>query len=124
MRHEELLGKAGEYLRAELSPPEMSEIARHLKTCAYCRSLVDGWAHAPAPPGFTEGIMTGLAEQPRRAFWAWREMAATLGTVAAAILILVAFWHPERDWVKADKSFASFEHSASLSAQTGRHPYE
>ncbi len=104
MLHEEIFGKAGEYRRGELKGAERLTVVLHLESCADCRALVERWRDAPLPPGFNQRVMAHLPE--RRVIF-WRGLLAPLaGTAVAAFLVIAAFWHPERSWVNADKSFA------------------
>jgi hypothetical protein len=58
-------------------------------------------------PGGRSEVMT--ASPWVRKFQVW-------GTVAAAVLVAAAFWHPENGWVRSDHGFARWDASAASSA--------
>jgi hypothetical protein len=61
----------------------------------------------------------GAAESPVRTPF-WRLVVPVLET-AAAVMIIAAFWHPEKSWVDADKSFAYTDQPSQASVPY--HPY-
>jgi hypothetical protein len=54
--------------------------------------------------------------------WAERPWALRTGWAVAAALLVAAFWHPERSWVKADQAFAFFGPAGSLSSHSNLFP--
>lgn len=109
MRHEETLYLAPEYLAGRLNARAKAEVDRHLAGCAECRGLYAAWRVEDAPLGLAPGVLAELREgrpasaretSPRVVHWHW------WGAAAAVLLIALVFYKPERDWVKADRSFA------------------
>jgi hypothetical protein len=115
MLHEEVMSKAGDYHTGILPKAEKSAVDRHLETCRDCRLLYGRWVAVPPPMLFSERVMTRLS-LPMGALPEdrWLRRWALWGTVAAAVLVGAAFWHPEKQWLESDKSFAWSEHSASV----------
>jgi|GEM_PF-1209406 hypothetical protein len=111
MRHEEALYKAPEYRTGRLSPAERAEVDRHLKGCAECRSLFAAWRLEEPSIDLTAAVMRDLGRvvvldrerEPQTPFWG---RAQWWGAVAAALLIGLVFYRPEREWTDADRSFA------------------
>ncbi len=104
--HERIVSQLADYRHGRLSEDREAQVRRHLGSCASCREVANRWVEAPVPAGFARRVMAGLgtAEPPREAdLWRWAIPA--LGA-AAMVMVLAAFWHPERSWVEADKSFA------------------
>ena len=119
MRHEEILGKMGEYRKGNLPLPERAAQERHLARCAMCRKLAGQWKDINVPLGFTSRAMARLKKEEKTVIrfhpTSW---AARAGWAVAAALLVAAFWHPERSWVKADRGFASFGLTGSLSSHS------
>jgi anti-sigma factor RsiW len=128
MRHEEVLGKMSDYRKGLLEPAERSVIERHLSYCELCRTLAARWRLETPAGDFSIRVMARLREgqdlpisrreKVIRPIW-WTRT----GWVVAAALLVAAFWHPERSWVKADHSFAAFEPFEGSSGLAG-HPFE
>jgi hypothetical protein len=118
MRHEEFLAVREAHRRGELAPREKAAWEKHRAACGLCRKLDERWPEAESPARFTAGVLERLkiAEslKPRLApVWAFR-----FGWAAAAALLVAAFWHPEKDWIRADRSFASFDPAGNPPAPT------
>ena len=108
MMHEEILGKAEAYRAGTLDRTESAEMGEHLASCPTCREIVAKWPVASPREGFTQRVMANLEKAPSAP--AWRPVLAPMaGLLVSMALVLVAFWHPEKDWIRADKGFASFE---------------
>ncbi len=112
MMHAEILAKAEAYRRGELSPEEKNWFSDHLKACSACLELVDKWPldHLPRE-GMTGRVMTRLSQE-RDALAQNRALrfAPLAAGLAGVLLLLAAFWHPERRWLEEDKFFARFDH--------------
>jgi anti-sigma factor RsiW len=114
MLHEETMAKAGDLHSGNLTKGERMEVERHLKTCRDCRLLYGRWVAMQPSDAFPEKVMTRLGLPMENARQSARMRRWSLwGTVAAAVLAGAAFWHPERQWMESDKSFAWNERSAS-----------
>jgi hypothetical protein len=110
MYHEEILSQAGAFREGKLGRAERERVERHLEGCPGCAEIIGKWTGDIPSGGFTGRVMSRLEKSPVAPALAWRVLAAPLlGTAAAAVLFVAAFWHPERSWVDADKSFARFE---------------
>ncbi len=116
MKHEEILGKAEAYRAGKLNRHESADMGEHLASCAACREIIARWPTTSPRSGFTLRVMAHLEEAPSvpdmRPLW-----APLAGVLLSMLLVLVAFWHPERDWVRADKSFASFDRGVAQERQ-------
>ena len=126
MTHAEILAQIQAYQRGELSPPEMAGFQVHLSHCAACRELVGHWPTAQPRPGLTGRVMTRLREPDRPGvLGGWSLRTAWAGAALALALLVAAFWHPERKWLNADRSFAFFEpgprHAALNPFKENRH---
>ena len=120
MLHEEIIGKFREYRMGALPPRESAEISSHLENCEHCAMLFDRVPEAIPAADFTARVMANLEREPAMVFSPWRQGFSQLGfTAAAAALIIAAFWHPERSWVRQDKYFALFNNSGQP-AETGQ----
>jgi anti-sigma factor RsiW len=104
--HEKILSQIGEFRRGALPASESAAIKRHLASCVSCREVAKRWKNVSVPPGFAQGVMDrlGASESSVKTSF-WRLVVPVLET-AAAVMIVAAFWHPERTWVDADRSFA------------------
>ena len=128
MRHEEILGNMAAYRAGSLTPSERSALEGHLAVCGLCRELTERWKDEAPSPGFTSRVMLRLNEEKKtmiplnRTGWALKT-----GWAVAAALLVAAFWHPEKSWVQADRSFAFFgpteglAHSHPLFSEGARH---
>jgi len=112
MVHEKILANAGDYKAGRLGPAENAEIKRHLAACADCRALVGRWSLVEPSRDLADGVMAGILGPRWSGQPAWLKALSLWGSLAAAILICAAFWHPEASWIKADLSFAWNDHSA------------
>ena len=100
MLHEEILARASEYQERRLSAEETKAVEHHLSECRDCRVLFRRWVVEPPPVSLAVGVMERLPEARwgsplfrRLSYW---------GTVAAALLVLTAFYRPERHWMESD----------------------
>ena len=119
MRHEEILGKMGEYRKGNLPLPEKAALERNLARCAMCRKVAGQWKDVSVPPGFATRVMARLKKEEKTVVLSHpASWAARTGWAVAAALLVAAFWHPERSWVKADRGFASFGLNGNLSPHT------
>jgi len=107
MLHERMLAKAGDYHSGVLPKGERADVERHLATCRDCRVLYGRWVGADPSDAFPEKVMArlGLSMEPFSES-PWMRRWSLWGTVAAAVLAGAAFWHPEKQWMESDKSFA------------------
>ena len=106
MLHEEIIGRLSEYRSGSLGREERTRVRRHLQTCAHCRTLYQGWPDGRPSPGFAGRVMGRLEEGNGLSLRApGRWWVPLTGTAVAAVLIIAAFWHPERSWLKADRYF-------------------
>ena len=122
--HEEILSKIGEFKRGDLPADESAAVKRHLVSCSSCRQVASRWKDVPVPPGLAQGIMDRLGKsEPRVVTPFWRLLVPVLET-AAAVMIVAAFWHPERTWVNSDKSFAYTDRPAQVSQPYQPYPKE
>lgn len=112
MTHAEILSNAEDYRQGRLSGPEARAYRGHLESCPACREVVEKWPGLLPRPGFTDRVMARLAQvqdvPARGRGWVFAPLAAGL---AAVLLIVAAFWHPERKWLEEDKYFTRFDHS-------------
>jgi hypothetical protein len=119
--HEEILSQIGEFRRGELPADKSDAIERHLASCASCRKVAERWKDVPVPMYFSRRVMNrlGATESPVKTPF-WRLVVPLLET-AAAVMVVAAFWHPERSWVNSDKSFAYTDQPSQVSSPY--HPY-
>ena len=123
MRHEEVLGRMAEYREGSLNPAERAALEGHLADCGPCRKLAKRWKDEMPSEGFISRVMARLGETDRkdlrlvRAGWALRT-----GWAVAAALLVAAFWHPEKSWVKADRAFAFFGPTGSTASPFNMFP--
>jgi anti-sigma-K factor RskA len=111
MTHERILAKASEYSAGTLEHGDRVRVERHLETCAECRALLARWKAGEPSRGFTDRVMARLPV-PEPAFEpasAWSRRFPVWGTVAAAAMVVAAFWHPENTWVRSDYRFALWD---------------
>jgi len=107
MEHEQIIARAGDYHAGRLGKAEKVTVEGHLRGCSDCRDLYGRWRLVEPPTGFLEGVMADLPQEavlnPRDL---WGRRLQLWGTLAAAVLVGVVFWRPERDWLNADRTFA------------------
>jgi anti-sigma factor RsiW len=122
--HEEILSQIGEFRRGELPAGEAAAVERHLASCSACRQVAARWKDVPVPAGFAQRVMDrlGASESPVKTPF-WRLVVPVLET-AAAVMIVAAFWHPERSWVNSDKSFAYTDRPSQVSSPYRPYPKE
>lgn len=88
------------FLDAELTPDELTEVEAHLATCSNCQELLAEYRReqqilqslplvAPPPTWRAELLAKVSANERRRERPAWRYFANRLGTLAAALLLVV-----------------------------------
>jgi len=118
MVHEAILAKVAEYRAGRLGPREKETMERHLEKCRDCRQIVGRWKLAEPPRDFAERVMESVAPVSggRPAANGWLRRFPLWGTVAAAALVGAAFWHPEKQWMDLDRSFAWNERPALSAA--------
>jgi len=116
MYHEEILAKAAEYRAGHLDPGERESVDWHLEKCRDCRQIVSRWRLTEPPRDFADKVMESVSPL---AGWivanGWLRRFPFWGTVAAAALVGTAFWHPEKQWIDLDQSFA-WNNQPALSA--------
>jgi len=104
MLHEEMIGKFSEYRDGSLGRGDRVRVRRHLQTCLHCRTLYQSWPEGGPPLGFADRVMDRLGKgsslQAPSRWW-----VPLTGTAVAAVLVIAAFWHPEKSWLKADHYF-------------------
>lgn len=121
MEHEHIIARAAEYHARQLAPPERAAVDAHLSGCRDCRELYGRWRLAVPPAGFLERVMADLPAAPAPSFGErWRRNLQLGATLAAAALVVVAFWRPEQEWLDADRSFAWNQGPDSVAGD--RHP--
>jgi len=121
MEHEHIIAQAGDYHAGHLGPAEKAAVEGHLKGCPDCRAIFGRWKLVSPPEGFLERVMADLpaaASSPISESWLRR--LQLWGTLAAAALVVVAFWRPEQDWLDADRSFAWSQAGERVAGE--RHP--
>jgi hypothetical protein len=92
-----------EHLAGKGTPQQRARVQAHLASCGPCRRIAQAWlqdAEADLLPAVLAGLMP---EQGRGLRLGWAMPAAVALSLA---LLIGAFWHPERAWVRADKAFA------------------
>jgi hypothetical protein len=105
MRHEEFLAHILEYREGGLAPPDRAAWEAHRASCGSCRGIAMRWTDAKVPAGFSVRVMARVSLGKEKFASGW--MIRTGWAVAAALLV-AAFWHPEKSWVRADRAFSSF----------------
>ena len=115
MTHAEILAKADAWRGGELPPGEKKAYGAHLKACPACRELLDKWPRVRPREGMTGRVMARLGPGTGRTGWKLG-LAPLAAGLAAVLLILAAFWHPERRWLDEDKYFSRFDHGTGLTA--------
>jgi len=111
MTHAETLAKAEDYRQGRLSGPQTKTYRDHLESCPACRELVKKWPEGLPQPGLTGRVMARLSRplDVPASKRGWVFVPLTAGLVAV-LLVMAAFWHPERKWLEEDKYFARFDH--------------
>ena len=71
------------------------------------------WRRCTSPLVWSTLVATAVSESWLRRLQLW-------GTLAAAALVVVAFWRPEQDWLDADRSFAWYQAGDRVVGE--RHP--
>lgn len=104
MLHEDILSLADDYVSGRLNRKTQKRLQNHLDTCEDCRGVIQAWDLQAPVPALKTQVMAALREQARPG---WRPWWATLASATALLLLVTAFWQPERAWVKADKGFAA-----------------
>lgn len=111
MTHAEILAKAEAWRRDGLSRPEQSDFMGHLKACPACREMIENWPKAVPMEGLAFRVMARLSTRTDAPIRHRSLRIAPLAAgLAAVLLIVAAFWHPERKWLEEDKFFARFDH--------------
>jgi anti-sigma factor RsiW len=111
MTHERILAKASEYSAGTLGPGDRVRVERHLESCAECRTLFARWKTKEPSRGFIDRVMARLpvSGPAVESTSAWFRRFPVWGTVAAAAMVVAAFWHPENTWVRSDYRFALWD---------------
>jgi predicted anti-sigma-YlaC factor YlaD len=101
MDHSEALGLLEELKRGALTPLQAARVQAHLDACPDCRVVALRWPNAAPVPPLDVRVMAQLREEnaPRRAW------VPSFAAAAALLLVLTAFWRPERAWVRLDEGF-------------------
>jgi hypothetical protein len=122
--HEEILSQIGDFCRNKLPADKSAAIERHLVSCASCRKVAERWKDVSVPMNFSQRVMDrlGATESPVKTPF-WRLVVPLLET-AAAVMIVAAFWHPERSWVNSDRSFAYTDQTSQVSSPYRPYPKE
>ncbi len=105
MRHEEFLANITDYREATLAPSARADWEAHRASCGSCREIAERWRDEEVPAGFPARVMARIPAPAEKETSSW--MIRTGWAVAAALLV-AAFWHPEKSWVRDDRAFASF----------------
>ncbi|HVZ80994.1 MAG TPA: zf-HC2 domain-containing protein [bacterium] len=125
MTHSQILAQADAWRRGRLSPAEKKGMESHLKGCPACRELLAKWPEAKPREGFTGRVMARIpVREPEKGLvpgWGFASLATGL---AAVLLVLAAFWHPERKWLEEDKYFSRFDHVPSATVIWKEGSYE
>jgi anti-sigma factor RsiW len=111
--HERCLGMAQAYFSGGLAPAEAAAFTAHRGACPACAQVLARWPHAAAVPDLRGPVLARLGVRPAAPAW-W----APLATGLALALLLAAFWHPERAWLRDDHGYND---TCQLS-QTGGQP--
>jgi hypothetical protein len=107
MEHEHIISQAADYHAGCLEGPARAAVEAHLQGCRDCREIFGRWRLVEPPPGFLERVMADLPPASARPLVEpWTRRLQWWGTLAAAALVVVAFWRPEQEWLDADRSFA------------------
>ena len=109
--HEQCLGQAQAYFSGALSPSEAQAFTAHRDACPACAQVLAAWPHAAALPDLRAGVLAALGLRKAAPAW-W----APLATGLALALLVSAFWHPERAWLRDDHGYSD---TCALGAQKG-----
>jgi hypothetical protein len=125
MRHEEFLGKIPEYREGTLDSSDRADWEAHRTSCNLCREIEHRWTTVDVPANFPAHVMGRIPTRVKKMPSGW---VIRTGWAVAAALLVAAFWHPEKSWVKADRAFACFGITENLfiatSHLTGGNPHE
>lgn len=111
-QHEDCLSRAQEYFDGRLEPGPSAIWEAHREACPDCRSILERWPKSVPVPDFRARVLE-LARpsipSPEPAYGARFGLGwlLPLGSAFAMLLLLSAFWHPERQWVRDDLSYNS-----------------
>ena len=113
MDHSEVLGHLEEMKRGALAPLLAARVQAHLDACPDCRVVAMRWPSKPQALRLDVRVLARLREEraPRRGW------VPSFAAAAALLLVLTAFWRPEKTWVRLDQGF---ELSAARAEQGGR----
>lgn len=129
MDHIEAISQLDARRDGRLEPQAALALQAHLDHCPDCRLLASRWPAAGASPDLRGRVLAELRSAPRLSprpargseadraqpwellpgLWSWPAWGAPLLGAAALLLLLTAFWRPERGWVEADAGFAVTE---------------
>jgi anti-sigma factor RsiW len=121
-QHEDCLSRAQDYFDGRLDPGPSALWEAHRAACPDCRAVLERWPKNAAVPDFRGRVLTltrpcapDLAPAPEsRRSLGW---LLPLGSALAMLLLISAFWHPERQWVRDDLSYNS---TCELQVQGGQ----
>lgn len=99
--HERCLGDAQAYFSGALAPAAEAAFAAHRNKCPGCTRVLARWPRAVAVPDLAPAVLARLRPVPVAPVW-WTPLAAGLGL----LLLLTAFWHPERAWLRDDRTYS------------------
>lgn len=101
MEHGEALGQLEELKRGALAPLRARQVQAHLEACPDCRWVALRWPAEPLELRLDGRVLAQLRREaaPRR-IW-----APSFAMAAALLLLLTAFWRPEKAWVRLDRGY-------------------
>jgi hypothetical protein len=99
--HERCLGQAQAYFSGALALADAEAFAAHRDACPACAQVLAAWPHAAAVPDLRAGVLAALGVPKAAPAW-WAPVATGL----ALALLVTAFWHPERAWLKDDHGYS------------------
>ena len=99
--HERCLGHAQAYFNGGLAPAAAAAFTAHRDGCPACAQVLARWPHAAVVPDLAPAVLARLRPAPAVRAW-WTPLAAGL----CLLLLLTAFWHPERAWLRDDRAYS------------------
>jgi hypothetical protein len=107
--HEHCLGLAQDYYAGRLDAAARGAWESHRDACPDCRAVLERWPHAEPVPDLQRAVLAAVRPKPSGAVPARTSAErgpAWLVPLAAALALAVlvaAFWHPERQWLRDDE---------------------